>query len=165
MEATSSPILHVLRAVRVAAERWGSFPACLRERGFTLIELMISVAIVAILAMIALPSYQEYAKRSRLPEAFDALSAFRVRMEQAYQDGGNYGIDNTCAATLPTAANFAYTCTLQNNGQGFLAQASGSDQMTGFIFTVDSSGNKATTGYPGAGNLPTACWMGSRSGC
>ena len=55
------------------------------SRGFTLIEIMIVVAIVAILSAIALPSYSDYVLRSKLPEAFSALSDQRIRLEQYYQ--------------------------------------------------------------------------------
>ena len=55
-----------------------------RSRGFTLIELMIAVAIVAILAAIAIPSYSEYIRRSRITEAISALSGMRVKMEQFF---------------------------------------------------------------------------------
>ena len=53
-----------------------------RAEGFTLLELMIAVAIVAILAAIALPSYSDYIKRAKLVEAQNALADFRVKMEQ-----------------------------------------------------------------------------------
>src|SRR4030095_7908104 len=58
--------------------------------GFTLIEVMIVVAIVAVLAAIALPNYSDYVKRSKIVEATSALSDLRVRYEQFYLDNRTY---------------------------------------------------------------------------
>ncbi len=63
----------------------------LRMAGFTLIEVMIVVAIIAILASIALPSYNDYVRRGQIQEAFGYLSDSRVKMEQYFQDNRNYG--------------------------------------------------------------------------
>ena len=59
--------------------------------GFTLIELMIVIAVVAILAAVALPAYGDYLRRGQLPEAFTNLADLRVKMEQYYQDNRSYG--------------------------------------------------------------------------
>ena len=62
-----------------------------RVGGFTLIELVVAVAIVGILASIAMPSYQAYARRGQLADAFTTLADMRVKMEQWYQDNKFYG--------------------------------------------------------------------------
>ena len=71
-------------------------------RGFTLIEMMIAVALVAILAAIAMPNYNNYVRRGQLSEAFTALSDMRVKMEQHYQDNKFYGaaVNSTTCPTL-----------------------------------------------------------------
>lgn len=139
----------------------------MRDGGFTLIELMITVAIVAVLATVAMPSYSEYVIRSKIPEALESLSAYRVRMEQAYQDNGNYGSADVCAVVVPVTGNFDFVCELQAGGQSFTAMANGkaTGRMAGFTFTVDANNTKRTEAYPGAVGLPQTCWMTSRSGC
>jgi type IV pilus assembly protein PilE len=62
--------------------RLAAKPRRLASRGFTLIELMITVAVVAILTAIAFPSYTEYVRRGRIAEAVSALATTRVRLER-----------------------------------------------------------------------------------
>ena len=63
------------------------------KNGFTLIELMIAVAIVGILAAIALPSYQQYVTKSRRTEAIAALHAIIVGLEKYYFNNHSYTTD------------------------------------------------------------------------
>ncbi|MBB5191972.1 type IV pilus assembly protein PilE [Silvimonas terrae] len=131
-----------------------------RLKGFTLIELMITVAIVGILAAIAIPIYGNYVKRSHLPEAFDMLSAFGTRMESSYNDNGNYGTSTTCAVATPSSTtNFTFSCTPSSAADSYTTTATGQAAMSGFTFTLDSAGNHKTTAFPGASNLPLSCWI------
>ena len=134
-----------------------------RLRGFTLIEVMIVVAIVAILAKVALPSYQAYVQRSKVPVALDGLSAYATRMEQRYQDVGNYG-STSCAVTVPTVANFTVTCTISGSGQGFTATATGSGPMAGYTYTINHQGTRVTTAHP-KGVPSTNCWSTRGGSC
>ncbi len=59
------------------------------QKGFTLIELMIVVAIIGILAAIALPAYQDYTKRAKMSEAILAASACRTTVTEVYQSGNS----------------------------------------------------------------------------
>ena len=59
------------------------------QKGFTLIELMIVVAIIGILAAIALPAYQDYTKRAKMSEAILAASACRTTITEIYQSGSS----------------------------------------------------------------------------
>src|SRR5882757_8592570 len=105
-------------------------------RGFTLIELMVVVAIVAILSAIAVPAYTRYVQRGDLVEATQALSQYRVQMEQYYQDNANYGTSPACGTTAPGLVNFVLTCVSANTGQTYTATATGRNQIAGFTYTI-----------------------------
>jgi len=65
------------------------------QQGFTLIELMIVVAIIGILAAVALPAYQDYTIRAKMSEVILALSACRTSITEVYQSGGSQPAANS----------------------------------------------------------------------
>ena len=146
------------------------------SRGFTLIELMITIAIIAILAGVALPAYNDYVQRAKLTEAFTALSEFRVRMEQFYQDNRRYdgGGLGGCGATAPNSSYFTFTCVPvvvapAITPQNYTATATGiaAEGVPGFVYTINDQNARTTTavgaGWGGAGS---ACWVRRKdSGC
>ena len=137
-----------------------------QTHGFTLIELMVVVAIVGILASIALPSYTEYVTRGKITEATSNLADMRVKLEQYFQDNRTYV--GACVAgttaTLPTGAKyFAYTCPAAAlAATTFIVQADGvaGQGMGGFVYTVDQGNTKATTITAGSA-AATAGWTGN----
>jgi len=75
------------------------------QKGFTLIELMIVVAIIGILAAVALPAYQDYTKRAKLSEVILAASSCRTSVTEVYQS----------ATTLPNAGSWGCESTAQTS--------------------------------------------------
>ena len=148
--------------------------------GFTLIEVMITVAIIAILAAVALPAYSDYVTRSRLVEAKTSLVDMRTRLEQYFLD--NRAFPDGCTAsggtadpkkiflppdftTDPKNKFFEIKCpTLTANT--YTVQATGKASMTGFVFTIDQANLRQTTGVKSGWTAPSpnTCWVGRKSG-
>lgn len=139
------------------------------SRGFTLIELMIAVAIVAILASVALPSYNNYMIRSRIPEATSHLAAKRVAMEQAFQDNRSY--EDAPAGEEDDAASEYFVFSALNDGgtdtrskTGYTLYARGRGAMSGFTFTVDQANARSTTVVGRSGWTGADCWITNTGG-
>jgi type IV pilus assembly protein PilE len=155
------------------------------EKGFTLLELMITVAIVAILAGIALPSYNDYVLRGKFAEAKGNLADLRVKMEQYYADNrvyndlvlgvGNCGIPGNNTPTASDARYFTYSCLSLNpnpvGDQQFLLTATGvaAQGLAGISFNVNHANARQTIVAAGsdvanAGYAvgTTACWTRKR---
>ena len=131
-------------------------------QGFSLTELMVTLAIATIIAAVAIPSYRDHLLRARIPEATSTLSELAMRLEQHYQDNHVYGDSTTCAVTMPADEFFTFECLAENDGQSFLLKASGKSPgaMSDFVFTLDQSGNAMTTQSPAAwGKAPFSCWI------
>jgi type IV pilus assembly protein PilE len=117
-------------------------------RGFTLIELMITMVVVAVLAAVALPAYTDYVLRSKLTEAHTHLSDLRVKMEQRFQDARTYA-GQPCAPTGAAAVQikyFDFSCTDGPDADSFRIQAAGKagTDLAGIAFTVNESNVRAT---------------------
>jgi type IV pilus assembly protein PilE len=143
------------------------------QTGFTLIELMIAMAIVGILAAVAVPMYKDYVIRARIPDATSALSMRRVMMEQYFQDNRSWanaaGNTPACPATASpdtaTSKSFDFSCTA--NATTYTLTATGKAQMLGLNFTIDQANTMATTATssaPSGWSGNAGCWITKKGG-
>jgi type IV pilus assembly protein PilE len=144
------------------------------QKGFTLIEIMIVVAIIGILAAIAIPQYQDYVLRANIQEATSTLSDFRTRMEQWYQDnrtyaaagGGGCGVANPPQVPpAPAAARWTYVCLLTlAGGQGFTVAATGGSTMLNFSYDINEANVRNSTVNARWGGTTATRWVTSKGG-
>jgi type IV pilus assembly protein PilA len=78
------------------------------QKGFTLIELMIVVAIIGILAAIAIPAYQDYTIRAKVTEGISAADAAKTAVSEAYQSGDMAGVTALAGSWISTNAASKY---------------------------------------------------------
>jgi type IV pilus assembly protein PilE len=125
-------------------------PTMLRvQKGFTLIELMIVVAVIGILAAIAYPNYVDYVRRGNVADATSQLQDFKLRMEQRFADNRTYVRGTGCQVTVLSTDIGAITCAAASD-EVFVATFTGAGALNGYAYTIDQRGQKSTTALPAA---------------
>jgi len=144
-----------------------------RSSGFTLIEVMVTVAIVAILSAIAIPSYSEYVQRARITEAVSMLSDMRNKMEQYFQDNRSWTPPGPTVAPcqpgtvapIPVTANFTFACSnLGPNTYTVTATGNVGSSMSQFTYSVDQANQRVTVALPPGWVTRPNCWVLKRDG-
>lgn len=139
-----------------------------KQQGFTLIELMIVVAIIGILAAIAIPAYQDYTIRAQVSEGLNLTGACKAAVTEYYQDQGTFPGDNAKAG-LEAAANIKgkYTTQVEVTGLGLCTATYGNEanaNINGAKLTMTPTDNQGSVSWDCLGDaqlvpkwLPAAC--------
>lgn len=153
-----------------------------------MIELMIAVAIIAILAAIGLPAYRDYVQRGKITEATTNLADLRVKLEQFYQDNRLYGTPdgaNNCGKdaggvvrvpmpAAPQVKYFTFTCTVEPArppsppvpGGAYAITATGvtGEGMAGFVYTINEANARSSTLTASGWTGNATCWAIKKGG-
>ncbi len=137
-----------------------------RPAGFTLIEVMIAVAIVGILAAIGYPSYRDYIVRGNLVDATNGLATMRAQMERHFLDNRTYATAGTfitpCASTdanTRTFGRFVVSCVGTPTATTFTLQAVGSGNVSAFTYTINQNDVRATTAAESGYGTCATSWI------
>lgn len=111
-----------------------------KSAGFTLIELMIVVAIVSILVAVALPAYNDQMRKSRRTEAKQIMSDLQLKQEKWRSNHATYGTSLITSPALPTVSNVPI---INTSSHYTVAMTVGSNTATGYIYRATPNGDQA----------------------
>ncbi len=138
------------------------------QKGFTLIELMIVVAIIGILAAVALPAYQDYTVRAKVTEGLSMAAAAKLAVAENASNGKNYDSGWTAPAATAAVANGAASGIAITQATGVITITYTAAAGGGNITLVPSSGGTAFAGgtatastVPTGGSITWGCTGGT----
>lgn len=136
----------------------------MKKNGFTLVELLVTVAIVAILVSIAYPSYTAFVRRSNRTDATQAISYTAQQLERCYSQGFNYGACPSVPAVAPSPQRlYSLTVTiLSATTYQIVATPVKAPQLADFSCQQFVMTNNVQSATDGGGTVTTAtCWGSS----
>ena len=129
------------------------------QKGFTLIELMIVVAIIGILAAVAIPAYQDYTVRARVAEAMSLASAAKTTVAE---NAASAAADLAEGYTAPAATENVTSIAIDSdNGQITATTTAAAGDGTVIFVPTDNAGAALAAGTPPAGRISWDCSGGT----
>lgn len=121
-----------------------------RQEAFTLVEIMIVIAIIGILAMIAVPAYKDFTVRSKISEGLSLASGAKTSVIEYYQTQGNWPTDNAIAG-LPSAEHisgeYVHSVAIQGNQVVVTFGAGAGEALTGHDLIMTATDNSGSISW------------------